>query len=382
MEKRNAELERAIEANPNDLDAYSVLADWLQAQGEPRGELMALMLAGKTAQAEQLIADKQDYFLGPLAEHARTREHDACDAFTWKLGFIDTARLSYDTYATNDRIEHADVLAALFAHPSGRYLRALAFGFNGDPNEDHLQSLLDVLAAEPRPMLRRVHFGDYRFAGGGAVGMYGNATEISWYSIGNLSNVWQSLPRVETVIVQGGSAESAMAGGVELGTIELPALRHLEIRSGGLAVANARAAMAVTAPQLEHLEIWFGSDNYGGDTASSDVEPLLARADLPALRRLGLRNAMFTDELPELLAKSTLLPQIATLDLSLGTLTDEGARAIARHRDAFAHLELLDVSQCYLTDIGAAALHGIAKTLIVGEQRDDDPEYRYTAVSE
>lgn len=383
MEKRNAELERAIEANPDDTDAFSVLADWLQANGEPRGELMALMLAGKTAQAAQLIADKADYFLGPLAEHTRTREHDARDAFTWRLGFIHAARLSYDTYATNDRFAQADVLEALFAHPSGRYLRELSFGFNGDPNEDSLQSLIDVIAREARPTLRKVHFGDYRFAGGGAVGMYGNDTEISWYSVGNLSKVWQALPAVETVIVQGGSAESAINGGVNLGTIELPALRHLEIRSGGLDVDNARAALMATAPALEHLEVWFGMDMYGGDAAASDVEPLLARTDLPKLRRLGLRNAMFTDELPELLANSPLLRQLAALDLSLGTLTDEGASVIARHRDAFAHLELLDVSQCCLSEAGAAQLHGIAKTLVIGEQREDDgPEDRYTAIGE
>lgn len=383
MEKRNAELERAIEANPDDTDAYSVLADWLQAHGEPRGELIALMLAGKTAQAEQLIAAKPDYFLGPLAEHVKTREYEVRDAFTWRHGFIHAARLSYDSYATNDRIELAEVLSALLTHPSGRYLRELSFGFNGDPNEASLQSLIDVIAREARPTLRKVHFGDYRFAGGGAVGMYGNDTEISWYSVGNLSNVWQALPRVETVIVQGGSAESAMAGGLELGAIELPALRHLEIRSGGLAVANARAAMGAKAPSLEHLEIWFGDDMYGGDTTSADVEPLLARTDLPQLRHLGLRNAMFTDELPELLASSALLRQITTLDLSLGTLTDEGASAFARHRDAFAHLEVLDVSQCYLTDEGMARLHGIAKTLIAGEQRDGaDPEDRYTAIGE
>src|SRR5260221_10447240 len=43
-EPRNPELERAVIDNPDDRDAYAVLADWLQSNGVPRGELIALQL--------------------------------------------------------------------------------------------------------------------------------------------------------------------------------------------------------------------------------------------------------------------------------------------------------------------------------------------------
>src|SRR5689334_11938966 len=52
---RNVELEKAIVADPYDADAYSVLGDWLQAQADPRGELIALQLAGKHKPAKKLI---------------------------------------------------------------------------------------------------------------------------------------------------------------------------------------------------------------------------------------------------------------------------------------------------------------------------------------
>src|SRR5687767_3359435 len=40
--KSNPELEKRILANPDDAEAYLVYGDWLQSQGDPRGELVVL----------------------------------------------------------------------------------------------------------------------------------------------------------------------------------------------------------------------------------------------------------------------------------------------------------------------------------------------------
>ena len=148
-------------------------------------------------------------------------------------------------------------------------------------------------------------------------------------------------------------------------------------RSYSEAIASAKL------PSIEHLEIWYGDDNYGGDATLDDVEPLLSRTDLPKLRRLGLRNAQFTDALIAPLANSKLLRQLLELDLSMGVLTTEGAQALVAHRDAFKHLGVLDVSQTYLDDKEVASLKGVAKMVIADDLRDDDdPDYRYPAVGE
>lgn len=55
-EPRNPALEQAILENPDDTNAYMALADWLKRQGAPRGELIALQIAGKTADAKALLA--------------------------------------------------------------------------------------------------------------------------------------------------------------------------------------------------------------------------------------------------------------------------------------------------------------------------------------
>src|SRR5688572_23115268 len=121
MDARNPDLEAAIAASPLDREPYSVFADWLQQQGDPRGELISLQLAGKDAEADALFAKHEDYFLGPLAAHKtvydeggsnsvsslRTPEQEEAwqkihtQAFRWKNGFIHYLRLSHDGYQDN-----------------------------------------------------------------------------------------------------------------------------------------------------------------------------------------------------------------------------------------------------------------------------------------
>ncbi len=382
--KRNPELEKAIDLDPYDTDAYSVYADWLQDQGDPRGELIALQLANKESSAKPLLKKQSAYFLGALADHQKTYDGSKRDAFTWKYGFIHALRLSHNHYADESfQGSLAEILDLVLRHPSGRFLAEITFVFNNDPNDNNLQDLIDLLAKRAPATLRKLHIGDYKFAGGGAIGMGGDDTEISWYSIGNLGKLWKATPKLRSLITQGGSEESAMAGGFTLGTLDLPELVHAEFRTGGLEKAAAKAIVTAKIPRIEHLDIWFGEENYGGSATVKEVQVLLARTDLPKLRHLGLMNSEFADALPGVLAKAKLVGQLKELNLSMGTMTDDGAHALAAIKSSFKNLELLDVSNNYLSKKGIAALKGFAKTVITSKQReDDDPEYRHPAVGE
>jgi len=373
-DKRHPELEKAILADPYDALGYTVYADWLQEQGDPRGELMSLHLAAETKRdgkaakaAAALLASKADYFLGPLADHTRTYDGNDTEAFTWRFGFIHAAKLSHNQYTAADfEGSMAEVLETLLRHPSGRFLTELVFGFNNDPNEDPLDDLIGILVKKAPATIRKLHFGDF---------VYPDETEMSWYHVGNLGKVWKAVPRLRTLIVQGGD--------FELGTIELPEVTHAEFRTGGLSAASAKAIAKAVWPRIEHLDVWYGDDNYGGTAKVSDVEALLDRRDLLRLTSLGIKNTQFTDELCGVLAAGKLLPQLTRLDLSMGVMTDEGAGLLAERRDAFTHLAELDVSRNYLTKEGLAALKGIAKSVISTEQREaDDPEYRHPSVGE
>ncbi|MBA2544911.1 MAG: TIGR02996 domain-containing protein, partial [Deltaproteobacteria bacterium] len=77
-----AALEHSIYANPDDDEPRAVLADLLQARGDPRGELIALQLAVAAgrgtdegdARIEELVRDHGRSWLGPLHEIAYRAE--------------------------------------------------------------------------------------------------------------------------------------------------------------------------------------------------------------------------------------------------------------------------------------------------------------------
>ena len=368
---RNAALEKAIEADPEDADAYMVFADWLQGEGDPRGELIALHAGKKKKPADKLLAQQAEYFLGPLAEHQKCYDNSGKDAFAWKNGFIHAVRLAHDHYGLDYQDDGklkdwdgslAKILEQLLKHPSGRYIVELTMNYNNDPNEDTLDDLIALLAKSAPKTIRRIRIGD-------------DVDQISWYNVGNLGKLWKGVPHLRRFEIY--------AGSFTLGTIELPELTHAEFHTGGLAKASAKSIAAAKWPNIEHLDMWFGDDNYGGDASVKDIQPLLDRTDLKKLRYLGLRNAQFTDKLLEVLPKAKILKQLTTLDLSMGVLTDEGAKKLVEHKDAYQHLAVLDVSDTYLSKAAVKTLKGVAKKIVADDLReDDDPEYRYPAISE
>jgi len=253
----------------------------------------------------------------------------------------------------------------LAGHPSGKFLVELRVGLFGE-SDDELSELIDAIVKKPPAALRYLHLGDFE---------YPDETEMSWYNIGSLSKLWKAVPQLRTLIVQGASWT--------MGTVDLPEVRRVELRTGGLPKEAGDAIAKAKLPKVEHLEVWYGTDNYGGSCGVAQVSALLARTDLPALRHLGLKNADFGDDICGALAKSKLLPQLTHLDLSMSVLSDEGARAIAAHKDAFKHLAELNVSDTYVTADGVKLLAGCAKRVVADSLRDgDEPDDRYVSVGE
>ncbi|MEO8551975.1 MAG: hypothetical protein ABI678_18490, partial [Kofleriaceae bacterium] len=249
--------------------------------------------------------------------------------------------------------------------PSGRRIRSIAIGMNGepDPDEPHGEVVASIVRERPAH-LTELHLGAFE----------PDRCDISSYAVGDISSIWHGLPTLRTVRVTGGS--------FELGTIEAPQLERLELRTGGLTTANVQAIAAAEWPNLRHLDVCFGDHNYGGDTGLADVATLL-QTTYPALRHLGVMNCPFADEAVGLLVQSKLLAQLESLDLSLGCLGDAGAELLVANRAKLGNLTRLDVSTSYLGPQMVRALGQLGCEVIAEEMNGPaDPDDRYVSISE
>lgn len=370
-EPTNPELERAIAEHPDDSAAYSVLADWLQDR-HPRGELIALQLRAETAPelrpaVERYLDAHRDVLLGSLAMYRHTRDGRKRPAFVWRRGFIDRLVLSHDAEAleVDDPTTCAEILELAMHHPSARLLRAIDVGINGNATEGSLEDIVEALAHAPPASLREVLLGAFDR----------DQSEISWFHIGNIAPIW-TVPTLRRLVVHGAE--------FELGTIAHAELEHLEIQTGNLSVANAVSLANAQLPMIRHLDIWYGDPNYGGDATIAEAMPLFGRDDLPALTHLGLMNATFSDEICARLADAKLSRQLRSLDLSLGTLSDDGLSALIAAAPALPLLERLNLSETYVTREGVAAVGRAfpGAEVVANDLRKGDEDERYVAVGE
>jgi uncharacterized protein (TIGR02996 family) len=366
--KTNPELEAAILASPNDVHAYQVYADWLQANGDLRGELMAIQIAltgganpELAARQQALLTGSSELFYGDLHELVGQGVQ-----VTWRFGFFDTVRISLG-YDDADGADIDALVAAAVSHTSARFLRRLTIGMFDYEGENHYERVIRVLAkAGPKPTLRSLFIGDFE---------YPEETEISWANVGDIGKLWALYPNLEELTLQGAD--------IGLGKIDAPKLRSLTLRTGGLPAAALKSVAAGSLPSLERLEVWTGDENYGGDSAFRDALPILAGANLPKLTHLGIVDCAYVGEVVAALPGAKIMSRIKSLDLSKGTLVDDEAAPFFSHPEAFATLASLDVSENLLSSEVAARLSKVCAEVKAEGQRDiDDPEYRYVAVGE
>ena len=349
--ERHEALERAIDVNVDDVDAYLVYSDWLQGQSNPRGEFI---LASKRCddahtEDERMLAyvdwaarlhAHAGAFLGPYAPY----HHGS----TWHMGFI--RDLAFDLGYRRGP-DAAALLEATLALPVCRFVRTITVGDIPASEEMDYASVVEALHAARLPQLRTLQIAPADF-------------QMSWTHLDISALAW---PALESLVVG--------AGDLTLGALDFPGLRRLAVRTGGLSRENLDAILAAPLASLDDLEVWFGSDEYGAtEVSSDDIAALCDRR----LRRLALMNADFTDAIIDPLVRARILPALETLDLSMGTLTDDGARQLIAHRSHFAHLARFSIDDNCVSDDVAAELQAALPQIRIGAQKRS----RYVSVGE
>ncbi len=298
---RSIELERAIAADPYDPGPYLVYADWLQAQGDPRGELIVRMSHG--AEVHELVKTHKRHLFGSLAPRILPPLNEP--PLIWRLGFIHRIELERERRGK----DIAPQLEMILTHPSGALVVEAVL------RSDDLADLRATLAILVRvaPPLRVLEIA--------------SATEI-----GDLGEVLEAFPKLKRLSVK---------------------MRSRRQQAPGVAPSTLRSVAAGVPATVERLELRIGA----GEATAADLAPLFAR-ELPRLTHLRLRDAPFADELVGAVLAAPFVGQLAVLDFGLGALSLEAARELAGGKEQLRSLVELWVSH---DRVPIAAMPGLAR---------------------
>lgn len=366
---RNPALERLILDNPDDKAGYLVYADWLTQQGDPRGELIVVQAEGKADREAELLATHP--FMRGLGLTDRKHLQQAGPGIakaSWRWGFWEKLHIFNVMDWMDSKFPTKEVLDRLFTNPAALVLRELAVGvIRWEYNASDVKLLIEEAAKAPfAKTIQVLRFGE----------VAGIDIDCAHHPIGDLGGITkEAFPELRELTMWGCE--------IELGALDLPKLEKLVVQTCGLSQDSVAAIANGNLPALGYLDLWFGSEDYGNDNTPESIEPILHSTNWPKLTHLGLMNCPSADEICERLGTSSLLRQLSSLDLSMGTMTDQGARALLQHRAALAHLETIDIGQTYVSEGMVAQLRAIGPTIVADDLREDeDPGYRYVVVAE
>lgn len=278
--------------------------------------------------------------------------------------------LRYWPYENEDDLPSK--FSKLLQEPNADKLEALVFGlWEEEAHESNSSGIIEALVEAKQYLtnLKAVFIGD----------IIGDEYEISWIQQSDISPILQAYPKLEVLQVRGGD-------GLQFS----PPIRHnylkaLIIETGGLSRDTVRQICNTNLPALEHLELWFGSEDYGGDCWVEDLNPIIFAERFPNLVYLGLRNSQFTDEIVSVIIGSPTLDYISVLDLSMGTLTDAGAEELL-NCSAINNLDILNISENFLSQEMIDKFSDLDVRVLANNQKaEDEHSYidgRYCSVSE
>ena len=237
--------------------------------------------------------------------------------------------------------------------------------WGGEDSMEEVDPALEKLCskADRLPSLVAIYLGDITM----------EENEMSWIQQSDVSRLLTAFPNLQLLRTRG-------ADGLALKTPKHDALRALALETGGMSVDVVRSVAMSEFPNLEYLELWLGTDNYGGNSSVQDLQPILSGTLFPKLKYLGLRNCDYVDDIAAVVVNSPIIEQIETLDLSLGTLTDEGGQALLS-LEAGGTLQRVNLHHHFLTNEVIKQLKAHAIPFDVSNRQEDD-EFRFVAVGE
>ena len=205
---RDEQLEAACRAHPDDAEVHAVYADWLMQQGDPRGEIVARMRAGKLRDAVELIVT-----------HVRI----VCGVDRIPDCFDVKARHGFATWLAT-----SSSTIAMFDSPFALFASGLGVQSDvGTTNRD----VLDAIAG----LQRRAELRELELAGAS-------------FTNGEVIALWEQLPALATLQVAFRSATTSVR------REELPDLAKLDAGGSLAHYAELRAYRALPRARVERRD--------------------------------------------------------------------------------------------------------------------------------
>lgn len=295
------EYEAACLASPHDPSPWKIYADWLQEQGDPRGELAALFLDGQDVNAWDRLESERDVLVGPHSEQELSD-------FEETHGFLRGAVLKIASGRSETRLPA--LTKDFLERPAARFVSELEFGFG----TEWAATVKVICEAVQAPQLRKLHFTVFARSG----------------DSGDLSPIWKALPSLEDLRVNGPGAELGRMGHQKLKAF----VREAHNLRGEEVLAITRASF----PALERLE--FGTASGNRNETIDSLAELLEGNRFPRLTHLAVRDTDLIVPLLRALGRSPLVTRLKGLDLSNGALSDADVDLLLSLAPKLAHLEL------------------------------------------
>jgi predicted DNA-binding WGR domain protein len=392
--------------------AYLVLADWLQTQNHPWGELIVLQHGAATnpkkAASLQKQADKHLKENGPVILGAAA--NDRFSHFDWHHGFVRRAVVGTpaDTKSMTKNVKSflespvAHMLETLVIAPYQATFKTYRDWGNSSKNLVDPWTDLDKIAKLIPDRLTRLGFGGWPAPAAAAY--------VHMPSFAKLSTTFPKLTALE------------LTGwvGDKPGKLSLPALTELSVR---FARGTGDAIKAITTsklPKLQKLTVWLGGSNhvivdevyeptewdeddedalrYPETYSAADLEMMggydvpecdVSAADLKALvdtnfgiTHLGLGAPTWKVELLTTLAQGKVLSNLKTLSLSGGFFDKDLIKPLVAAKKVLSKLESFEITAKMEPDTvkKLTAIGGNVKVNVVEER--EAFSFRYVATME
>ncbi|MGL4666988.1 MAG: STM4015 family protein [Saezia sp.] len=273
----------------------------------------------------------------------------------------------------DDEFSATDRLEKLLEKVPNDKIEALVLGGWLKSYEESPQTFIDKLIANRDKLdnLKAIFIGDMTY----------EDCEISWIIQGSYKPLLEAFPKLEALTIRG-------ATDLVFDPIDHAHLKELVIQSGGLRFEITDNIAKSSLPALEHLELWLGDDSYGFSGEPAQYKEALSTiiSKCPNLRYLGIKNSMIADKLAVILSKEEWIKQLTALDLSMGTLGDEGAQALF-NSPYITYLKKLHLEHHFMSNAMMEKMKTLLIEVNVAEQQEEEhygneDAYRYVSVSE